>query len=104
MSGSSKANSQKLNDWKKKWKLQNEHLKKVVDVADRLHMKDGQIQMDDYIEALGVGGTEEDLARRFFYACDTDRSGVVDEDEMLEFYGNQYGDRSDASAHTMTDR
>ncbi|PRP73497.1 calcineurin regulatory subunit (predicted) [Planoprotostelium fungivorum] len=38
-----------------------------------------------------IMGTRE-LSRRYFRAIDEDKSGVVDEDEMLQFYGVLYGE------------
>lgn len=92
MSGDKKANKAKLKAWKKKWGLKEEDVESVVSVATFFKMKDGRVTSDNYIEALDGNVTDRELARRYFNACDTDRSGVVSEDELLEFYGIQYGE------------
>eukprot|EP01117_Protostelium_nocturnum_P011844 TRINITY_DN431_c0_g1_i3.p1 TRINITY_DN431_c0_g1~~TRINITY_DN431_c0_g1_i3.p1 ORF type:complete len:170 (-),score=59.02 TRINITY_DN431_c0_g1_i3:167-676(-) len=60
-------------------------------VMKNLKMRDGKVKLKNFVKLFVKVGCDSTAAEHFFNAMDTDGSGTVDEDELLESYGVQFG-------------
>eukprot|EP01117_Protostelium_nocturnum_P012800 TRINITY_DN4740_c0_g1_i2.p1 TRINITY_DN4740_c0_g1~~TRINITY_DN4740_c0_g1_i2.p1 ORF type:complete len:202 (-),score=75.34 TRINITY_DN4740_c0_g1_i2:269-874(-) len=91
LSGTNREVEQKLERWKSTWGVQDTQYKNFINVMKNLKMRDGKISKKNFKKTFVQVGFEPISAEHLFNAMDKDGSGIIDEDELLEFYGITYG-------------